>query len=70
MDNNKKRIKVEFTARNEGQTAKTTSVILQNEYEIDEGGNWEVQALKDFWAHPVFNTGYARKIEIKGIVAI
>lgn len=66
----KKRIKVEFTYRNEGESAKTTSVILQNEYEIDEGGNWEVQALKDFWATPVFNTGYARKVEIKSIVAI
>jgi len=70
MEKITKRVKVEFASRNEGESAKTTNVILQNEYEIDEGGNWEVAALKDFWAHPVFNTGYARKIEVKSIEAI
>jgi hypothetical protein len=67
---NKKRVKIEFTVRNEGESAKTTSVILQNEYEIDEGGNWECEALKDFWATPIFNTGYARKVEIREIVPL
>ena len=66
----KKRVRVEFKYRNEGESAKTTSVILRDEYEIDEAGGWEVEALKDFWAAPIWNTGYARLIEIKEIVAL